>query len=47
MQQDIIVNELIEKINKEGFISLYINFDTGKATTSRTPSLNWIRWWRR
>ena len=32
MQQDIVVNELIEKINKEGFISLYINFDTGKAT---------------
>ena len=32
MKQDIVVNELLDKINKDGFISLYINFDTGKAT---------------
>lgn len=31
MKQNIVVNELIDKINKDGFISLYINFDTGKA----------------
>ncbi|MDP2811146.1 MAG: OmpA family protein [Rhodocyclaceae bacterium] len=31
MKQDIVVNELLDKINKDGFISLYINFDTGKA----------------
>lgn len=30
-KQNIVVNDLIEKINKDGFISLYINFDTGKA----------------
>ncbi len=32
MTQDIVANKLLEKINKEGTISLYINFDTGKAT---------------
>jgi OmpA-OmpF porin, OOP family len=32
MKQDIGVNELVDKINKEGFIALYVNFDTGKAT---------------
>lgn len=34
MKQDISVNanELLDKINKEGFVALYINFDTGKAT---------------
>jgi len=32
MQQDVSVNELVEKLNKEGFLTLYINFDTGKAT---------------
>ena len=31
MKQNIVVNEVIDKINKDGFISLYINFDTGKA----------------
>lgn len=32
MKQDVVVNEMVDKINKEGFISLYINFDTGKAS---------------
>ncbi len=32
MKQDIVANELIDKINKDGFVALYINFDTGKAT---------------
>jgi outer membrane protein OmpA-like peptidoglycan-associated protein len=32
MQQDVSVNELVEKLNKDGFLTLYINFDTGKAT---------------
>ena len=33
MKQNIIVNELIDKINKGGFISFNINFDTGKDVT--------------
>jgi outer membrane protein OmpA-like peptidoglycan-associated protein len=32
MKQDVVVNELADKLTKDGFISLYINFDTGKAT---------------
>jgi outer membrane protein OmpA-like peptidoglycan-associated protein len=32
MKQDVSVNELADKLNKDGFISLYVNFDTGKAT---------------
>lgn len=32
MKQDIVANELLDKINKDGFVALYINFDTGKAT---------------
>jgi len=32
MKQDIGVNELVEKFAKDGFISLYINFETGKST---------------
>lgn len=32
MQQVVAVNELIDKIQKTGLISLYINFETGKAT---------------
>jgi outer membrane protein OmpA-like peptidoglycan-associated protein len=32
MQQAIVANELLDRINKDGFIALYINFDTGKAT---------------
>lgn len=31
MKQEIVANELIDKINKDGFVALYINFDTGKA----------------
>jgi outer membrane protein OmpA-like peptidoglycan-associated protein len=32
MKQDISVNELSEKLAKDGFIALYINFETGKST---------------
>lgn len=32
MAQDISVNQLAEKLVKEGFLTLYVNFDTGKAT---------------
>jgi outer membrane protein OmpA-like peptidoglycan-associated protein len=32
MKQSIAVNELVDEINKKGFIALYINFDTGKGT---------------
>jgi outer membrane protein OmpA-like peptidoglycan-associated protein len=32
MKQDIAVNELVDKLDKDGFVALYINFDTGKAT---------------
>lgn len=32
MKQDIVANVLIDKINKDGFIALYINFDTGKGS---------------
>lgn len=32
MKQDIAVTELMEKLNKDGFLTLYVNFDTGKAT---------------
>lgn len=32
MEQAVKVNELVDKINKDGFIALYINFDTAKAT---------------
>ncbi|NWF97360.1 MAG: OmpA family protein [Nitrospirae bacterium] len=31
MKQDIQANEMFDKLNKEGFIALYINFETGKA----------------
>jgi OmpA-OmpF porin, OOP family len=31
MRQDVVANELLDKINKDGFVALYINFDTGKA----------------
>jgi len=31
MNQDIAVNELVDKLNKDGFITLYVNFDTNKA----------------
>ena len=32
MKQDINVNEMADRLTKEGFISLSVNFDTGKAT---------------
>jgi outer membrane protein OmpA-like peptidoglycan-associated protein len=32
MAQDVSVNELVDKLNKDGFLTLYVNFDTGKAT---------------
>lgn len=31
MRQDIVANEMLDRINKEGSVALYINFDTGKA----------------
>jgi OmpA-OmpF porin, OOP family len=34
MKQDIVTGDLLEKIEKDGFVALYINFDTGKATIS-------------
>jgi OmpA-OmpF porin, OOP family len=32
MKQDIVANELRDKLDKDGFVALYINFDTGQAT---------------
>lgn len=32
MTQDIAANELFDKISKDGFIAVYLNFDTAKAT---------------
>jgi OmpA-OmpF porin, OOP family len=32
MKQDIVASDLMEKIDKDGFVALYINFDTAKAT---------------
>jgi OmpA-OmpF porin, OOP family len=32
MKQDISVNELADKLAKDGFVTLYVNFDTGKST---------------
>lgn len=31
MEQEVKANEMLEALNKDGFIALYINFDTGKA----------------
>lgn len=31
MQQVVSANKMLEEINKNGFIALYVNFDTGKA----------------
>ena len=31
MKQDIQANEMFDALNKEGFVALYINFETGKA----------------
>ena len=32
MKQDIAVNELADKLSQDGFVTLYVTFDTGKAT---------------
>ena len=32
MKQDVSVTELVDKLSKDGFVTLYINFDTGKST---------------
>lgn len=32
MRQDVVANELLDRINKDGFVALYISFDTGKAS---------------
>ena len=32
MKQDVGVTEIVDKLSTDGFIALYINFDTGKAT---------------
>jgi len=32
MKQDVVVNELLDKMNRDGFVALYINFETAKAT---------------
>jgi len=32
MKQDIAANDLLEQLNKNGFVAMYFNFDTGKAT---------------
>ena len=32
MEQDITANAMLDALNKDGFIALYINFDTNKAT---------------
>lgn len=30
MQQVVTANQLLDELNRSGFIALYINFDTGK-----------------
>lgn len=32
MKQDVSAGDMLEALNREGFIALYINFDTGKST---------------
>lgn len=32
MKQEVAVNEIVDKLASDGFIALYVNFDTGKAT---------------
>jgi len=32
MKQEVSVNELADKLNRDGFVALYVNFDTGKST---------------
>ena len=31
MEQEVVASEMFEKINKDGFVALYINFETGKS----------------
>jgi OmpA-OmpF porin, OOP family len=35
MEQDIAANELLEQINKAGFATVYINFESGKSTIKK------------
>ena len=44
MQQDIVANDLLDEINKHGFVAVYFNFDTGKATlqADAAPQLDQI-----
>jgi outer membrane protein OmpA-like peptidoglycan-associated protein len=32
MTQEVSANDMLDALNKDGFMALYINFDTGKAT---------------
>jgi len=32
MKQEVSVNEIADQLTKEGFVTLYVNFDTGKST---------------
>lgn len=32
LKQDVTANEMLDALNKDGHVALYINFDTGKAT---------------
>ena len=32
MKQDVSVTELVDKLSKDGFVTLYVNFDTGRST---------------
>jgi outer membrane protein OmpA-like peptidoglycan-associated protein len=32
MKQEVAVNEVADKLTKDGFVALYVDFDTGKAT---------------
>ncbi len=34
MKQEVAVNEIADQLKKDGFVSLYVTFDTGKATIS-------------
>ena len=38
MAQDIVANELLDKINKDGMVALYLNFDTGSANLQASSS---------
>jgi OOP family OmpA-OmpF porin len=31
MEQEVTANQMLDALNKDGFMALYINFDTGKA----------------